>query len=740
MTVASAEAKAGPYTGNDVATTFAFVFKVFSDADIRVVETLISTGVETDLVLNGTNGFTVTKNIDQDNNPGGFITYKQASVTTPLPSTKKLTIVGDYDYNQPTDLPNGGPFFAQTIENSLDRTVMQVKQLKEQVDRSVKVDVSSGQDPAVLIDSLLAAASQAAASAASAAASYDAFDDRWLGAKNSEPALDNDGNALLEGAAYWDTPGKTLKVWSVATSLWYAITAFIQAGAGAISRTWQDKARERISILDYGVASGTDDTTMFSSAIARASAIGGAIVDVPSGTWFTGQITIPSNVKIRLARGTLIKPKAGFALNAFWLVQNGAQDVEITGGSFEVDRTTFPTTVAVYVDTAKWVTLSDIRMPKSGSIGVYVSNSEDVLIERVKSLLVAGRNIQIDGASSARCRVVKCYVSASGGVDHGIQFSGGSDHEATGNYATAATIFGISLYNVTRCVATKNTTYNTVREGINVQDGSDNIVSKNICFWDTTTSQDFGISVWGQAANGCNFNIVQGNKIINAGKSGIALASTTTCKYNRVDGNIISNSNRLNLGATNGGGAGVILYGTGAQANDVCENTVYDNIGFLKHGVFEWNSGGTPSNNRIFNNPTTNAAISNVNKSASSVEGFNQTVWQTYTPTITTGSGTITTLGTVTGRYWETDKMVDFYVNVQITTNGTGATDLRATLPFTNSPASTVAHGRESGVSGVALTGTIAGSATTVVIRKYDNSYPGANSAVIELAGRFVKA
>jgi len=37
------------------------------------------------------------------------------------------------------------------------------------------------------------------------AAIYDTFDDRFLGAKSSAPALDNDGDALAIGAMYYNT-------------------------------------------------------------------------------------------------------------------------------------------------------------------------------------------------------------------------------------------------------------------------------------------------------------------------------------------------------------------------------------------------------------------------------------------------------------------------------------------------------------------------------------------------------
>lgn len=57
-------------------------------------------------------------------------------------------------------------------------------------------------------------ASAASTSETNAAASYDAFDDRYLGSKASDPALDNDGDALLTGALYWNTTDGILKIYT----------------------------------------------------------------------------------------------------------------------------------------------------------------------------------------------------------------------------------------------------------------------------------------------------------------------------------------------------------------------------------------------------------------------------------------------------------------------------------------------------------------------------------------------
>jgi len=57
-------------------------------------------------------------------------------------------------------------------------------------------------------------AASAATSATSAAASYDQFDDRYLGSKTTDPTLDNDGSALLTGALYFNSVINAMKVYN----------------------------------------------------------------------------------------------------------------------------------------------------------------------------------------------------------------------------------------------------------------------------------------------------------------------------------------------------------------------------------------------------------------------------------------------------------------------------------------------------------------------------------------------
>jgi hypothetical protein len=57
-------------------------------------------------------------------------------------------------------------------------------------------------------------AGAALTSANNAAASYDAFDDRYLGEKASDPSVDNDGNPLITGALYFNNVSNAMKVYN----------------------------------------------------------------------------------------------------------------------------------------------------------------------------------------------------------------------------------------------------------------------------------------------------------------------------------------------------------------------------------------------------------------------------------------------------------------------------------------------------------------------------------------------
>lgn len=76
---------------------------------------------------------------------------------------------------------------------------------------------SSATSAANSASSASTSASNAATSESNTAALYDQFDDRYLGSKASDPTLDNDGNALLTGALYWNSTTNKLRVYTGST-------------------------------------------------------------------------------------------------------------------------------------------------------------------------------------------------------------------------------------------------------------------------------------------------------------------------------------------------------------------------------------------------------------------------------------------------------------------------------------------------------------------------------------------
>jgi hypothetical protein len=102
-------------------------------------------------------------------------------------------------------------------------------------------------------------ATAAAASATSAAASYDSFDDRYLGAKSSNPTVDNDGNTLLTGALYFNTVVPETRVWT--GTIWNALSA-----AGASVSTFNTRTGD-VTLTSSDVTTALTYTPLAPAAI-----------------------------------------------------------------------------------------------------------------------------------------------------------------------------------------------------------------------------------------------------------------------------------------------------------------------------------------------------------------------------------------------------------------------------------------------------------------------------------------
>jgi hypothetical protein len=169
------------------------------------------------------------------------------------------------------------------------------------------------------VDAVAGSATAAAASAAAAATSYDSFDDRYLGAYASDPTLDNDGDALVTGALYFNSVSGTMLAWN--GTAWTSISSaaaifrfkFIAAGgetslsgADASSQTLSYLAgKEQVYLNGVLLVRGTDYTaTNGTSITALAALVLNDIVEIITFTALSVVTDIPQSIVD--AKGDLI--------------------------------------------------------------------------------------------------------------------------------------------------------------------------------------------------------------------------------------------------------------------------------------------------------------------------------------------------------------------------------------------------------------------------------------------------
>ena len=129
-------------------------------------------------------------------------------------------------------------------------------------------------------------ATASANSASAAAASFDLFDDSYLGAKASNPTLDNDGNALQDGALYFDTNNDVMKVYDLATTTWLQLTPTVsnQNNINAVNANSVNINAVANDATDIGTVAtnlaGTNTIGTVAGAIANVDLVGGSITNV----------------------------------------------------------------------------------------------------------------------------------------------------------------------------------------------------------------------------------------------------------------------------------------------------------------------------------------------------------------------------------------------------------------------------------------------------------------------------
>ena len=153
MAVGYIKRLAGPYTGAGT-KTLPFGFKIFAPTDVYVAVAANSVDQPVHLVY-GTD-YTVSMNESQDAAPGGTVTLVAA-----LSGTQVAVVGSALAYTQETQLTNYNRFPPEIINTALDRIVVQIQQIIEQLGRVLKVPETADTTPEELIKSLQNAAETA---------------------------------------------------------------------------------------------------------------------------------------------------------------------------------------------------------------------------------------------------------------------------------------------------------------------------------------------------------------------------------------------------------------------------------------------------------------------------------------------------------------------------------------------------------------------------------------------------
>lgn len=115
-------------SGNGSTTVFSYNFQINNASDAQVIYT-DSTGVSTTL---SSTLYTIS---GLGSPSGGTVTYPL--VGSPIATGTTLTITRQLALTQPTSIQNQGAFYPTAVEGAIDRSVMQIQQVSEQINRTL---------------------------------------------------------------------------------------------------------------------------------------------------------------------------------------------------------------------------------------------------------------------------------------------------------------------------------------------------------------------------------------------------------------------------------------------------------------------------------------------------------------------------------------------------------------------------------------------------------------------------
>jgi len=262
MTIASEDARSGPYNGNGSTTVFAYDFKALDQAHL-VVTLKNSLGVET--VQTITTHYSVSGVGDEG---GGNVTM----VTAPA-SGQTLTITRSVPLTQGVDLQNRGGVQPNTLETAYDRLTQISQDTREVQQRTVKFPVSS----------LLSGIEMPGTATSNAVISWNSSGTALVNGPTSTEISNAESNATAAAAsASAASASATLaSQWATKTdgqvaSTDYASKAWAIGGTGVTDTASAGAAKEWATEAEDNTVDGTEYSAKHYSAKASAQATAAA--------------------------------------------------------------------------------------------------------------------------------------------------------------------------------------------------------------------------------------------------------------------------------------------------------------------------------------------------------------------------------------------------------------------------------------------------------------------------------
>lgn len=156
MSVQNITRRAGPYVGTGLVSAYTFAFKVFRPEDVKVVRSESADASAQDEALKFGTDYTVKLNANQDEKAGGTVT-----LVSPLAEGLRLSILSAITPDQQMVLTNHDGFLPTTLNESADKAIALIQELKEEVGRSLRVPASADKTPEDLTEELLSAQADA---------------------------------------------------------------------------------------------------------------------------------------------------------------------------------------------------------------------------------------------------------------------------------------------------------------------------------------------------------------------------------------------------------------------------------------------------------------------------------------------------------------------------------------------------------------------------------------------------